>query len=232
MLVLAPLAERIPICALAGILVVVAYNMSEWRMWTHLFRSPRSDVTVLLVTFGLTVVVDLTVALETGIVLASLLFMRRMAEVSTVGYVTRTEQGDAPARSEAGLDVPEGVNVFEIYGAFFFGAASKFKDAIHEVAAAPKVLVLPLRNVPAIDATAVRALRDVFDKTAREGTRLVLAGVERQPRQVIERSGLLDLIGRDNVFADVAGALARARVLVHAPAPDASVAMATAARPS
>jgi SulP family sulfate permease len=146
-------------------------------------------------------------------VLASLLFMRRMAEVSTAGYVTRNDEEDSPARTAAGLDVPDSVKVFEIYGAFFFGAASKFKDAIHEIDRAPKVLVLRLRNVPAIDATAVRALRDVFDKTKREGTRLVLAGVDRQPRRVIERSGLLEIIGPENVFADVAGALARAREL-------------------
>jgi SulP family sulfate permease len=228
-LFLAPLAGRIPICTLAGILVVVAYNMSEWRVFAHLFRSPRSDITVLLATFLLTVLVDLTVALETGIVLAALLFMRRMAEISKVGYVTRlgVDNGDGPAHADAGLHVPDGVKVFEIYGAFFFGAASKFKDAIAEVAAPPKVLVLRLRDVPAIDATALRALQDVFDKTKREGTKLVLAGVRDQPHDVLERAGLLERIGADNVFRDVNQAIARASALVDSHAPTQSLEITT-----
>jgi SulP family sulfate permease len=216
----APLAERIPICTLAGILMVVAYNMSEWRVFAHLFRSPRSDITVLLVTFLLTVLVDLTFALQTGIVLAALLFMSRMASISSAGYVSSLgETPDGPAQTAAGLDVPDGVKVFEIYGAFFFGAASKFKDAIHHVDATPKVLVLRLRDVPAIDATALRALQDVYDKAHREGTQLVLAGVQKQPRRVLERGGLLALIGADNVFYGVNEALERARALVRRPTP-------------
>jgi len=220
MLFFAPLAERIPICTLAGILMVVAYNMSEWRVFARLFRSPRSDVTVLVVTFLLTVLVDLTFALQAGIVLASMLFMRRMAEISKAGYVSHLggEQADRPAQTEAGLDVAAGVKVFEVYGAFFFGAASKFKDAIHTVDEKPKVLVLRLRDVPAIDATALRALEDVYDKSKRDGTHLVLAGVQQQPRRVIERSGLLEQIGKDNVFARIEEALVRANALAGHPA--------------
>ena len=212
---LAPLAERIPIATLAGILMVVAYNMSEWRLFVHLFRSPRSDVMVLVTTFLLTVLVDLTVALEAGIVLAALLFMRRMAAVSKAGYVSRLmRDGDENvANPTSELAVPEGVKVFEIYGAFFFGAASKFKDAISVVDAPPKVLLLRLRDVPAIDATALRALEDVFEKAAREGTTLVLSGVREQPRQVLESSGLLARIGPGNVHHAIDAALERARRL-------------------
>jgi len=219
MLFFAPLAERIPICALAGILMVVAYNMSEWRVFAHLFRSPRSDITVLLVTFLLTVLVDLTFALQAGILLAALLFMTRMADISRAGYVNAfpSENDDLPARTAAGLDVPPGVKVFEIAGAFFFGAASKFKDAIAAVDAPPKVLVLRLRDVPAIDATAVRALEDLTDKAGRDGTRLVLAGVQEQPLRVLARCGLLERIGREQVFSGIEDALRRARDLASAP---------------
>jgi len=211
------LAERIPICALAGILLVVAYNMSEWRMFVRLFRSPRSDVLVLLVTFSLTVFVDLTLALQAGVVLASFLFMARVANLSQAGFVTNMlREGEDPADpgAIARREVPDGVEVFEVYGSFFFGAASKFRDAIREIERKPRVLVVRLREVLAIDATGLRALEDLFDKTHRDGTALVLSGIHAQPLQVLERSGLLERIGLENVFYDIDAALARARELI------------------
>ena len=211
------LAERIPICALAGILVVVAYNMSEWRMFVRLFRSPRSDVLVLLTTFVLTVAVDLVVALQVGIVLASFLFMRRVANLSQAGFITSMlREGEDPADSGAisQRDVPDGVEVFEVYGSFFFGAATKFRDALRGVERRPLVLIVRLREVLAIDATGLRALEDLLDKTRRDGTTLVLSGIHAQPLVVLERSGLLDAIGPANVFEDIDSALARARELI------------------
>ncbi|HTO69459.1 MAG TPA: SulP family inorganic anion transporter [Myxococcota bacterium] len=211
------LAEHIPICALAGILLVVAYNMSEWRMFVRLFRSPRSDVLVLLVTFSLTVFVDLTMALQAGVVLASFLFMARVANLSQAGFITHMlREGEDPADpgAIARRHVPDGVEVFEVYGSFFFGAASKFRDAIREIERKPRVLVVRLREVLAIDATGLRALEDLFDKTNRDGTALVLSGIHAQPLQVLERSGLLERIGLANVFVDVDAALARASELL------------------
>jgi SulP family sulfate permease len=214
-------AGWIPLATLAGILLVVAWNMSEWRVFAHLFRSPRSDVVVLLVTFGLTVLVDLTVAIQTGMVLAAFLFMRRMALISDAGPMRRAlreeEDADDPD-AMARLDVPHGVEVFEVYGALFFGAASKFKDAVRRVERPPRVLILRMRNVLAVDASGLRALEDLVDKTRRDGTQLVLSGVHAQPLTALERSGLLERIGQANVHGHISGALARARSLVGAAA--------------
>jgi SulP family sulfate permease len=210
-------ASGIPIAALAGILLHVAWNMSEWQHFVHLFRMPKSDVSVLLATFLLTVLVDLTVALQAGIVLAALLFMRRMASLSQAGYVTRmlseTDDPDDPL-AIARREVPPGVEVFEVQGAFFFGAATKFRDAIAQVERAPKVLILRMRNVLAIDATGLRAIEVLLDETARQGTRLVLSGVHAQPLVALERSGLLERVGRENAQPDIDAALARARALL------------------
>jgi SulP family sulfate permease len=226
-------AALIPIPALAGILCVVAYNMSEWRECVALFRSPRSDALVLIVTFALTVLVDLTVALEVGMVLAAFLFLGRMASLSGAGYVTRMlreEEVDDPNAIGA-RTVPEGVEVFEIYGTFFFGAASKFKDAIGTVERPPRVLILRMREVIAIDATALRALADLHAKTSREGTTLILSGVHAQPLVAMERSGLLARIGADNALGNIDAALNRARDVLGLPhVPPPPTAMPTVAR--
>jgi len=213
-------AEVIPLATLAGILLVVAYNMSDWRTFVRLFRSPRSDVTVMVVTFLLTVLIDLTVALEAGMVLAAFLFMHRMANLSQAGYVTRmlseeTDPNDPNAISKR--VVPPGVEVFEVYGSFFFGAASKFKDALHEVATKPKVLILRLREVLAIDATALQVLEDLFNKTRKDGSVLVLSGVHAQPLVALERSGLLERIGEENAHMHIDDALNRAREILGLP---------------
>lgn len=215
-------ASLVPMAALAGILLVIAYNMSEWRLFVRLFRSPRSDVLVLLTTFGLTVLVDLTVALQVGIVLASFLFMRRMALITDAGYVRgMLGEGEEDARESAKLDaleIPPGVEQFKVYGTLFFGAASKFKDALRRVEAPPKVLILRLRDVLAIDATGLRALEDVVESAHRQGTRLLLTGVHPQPRAAMERAGLLEKIGKDAVVPDLAAAVERARGIVGATA--------------
>ncbi|RIK97380.1 MAG: sodium-independent anion transporter [Proteobacteria bacterium] len=212
-------AEWIPIPALAGILLVVAWNMSEWRHFVHLFRMPRSDVLVLLATFSLTVLVDITVALEVGIVLAALLFMRRMASLSQAGYVTRMlsedEDRDDPL-AIARRTVPAGVEVFEVQGALFFGAATKFRESIQQVETPPRVLVVRLRHVLAIDASGLRELELLCDESARHGTAVVLSGVHAQPLVALERSGLLEKLGEANVCGDIDLALARADVLLGA----------------
>jgi SulP family sulfate permease len=211
-------AALIPIPALAGILLVVAWNMSEWRHFVHLFRMPRSDLLVLITTFSLTVMVDLAIALQTGVVLAALLFMRRMATLSQAGYVTQMlseEEGDDPLAISK-RRVPAGVEVFEVQGALFFGAATKFRDSINEVEAAPRVLILRLRHVLAIDASGLRELEVLHDASARRGTAIVLSAVHAQPLLAIERSGLLGRIGAENVCEDIDAALARASALISA----------------
>jgi SulP family sulfate permease len=210
-------AGLIPLATLAAILAVVAYHMSEWRRFAAEFRAPKSDVAVLLVTFLLTVLVDLTVAIQVGMVLAAFLFMKRMAEVTNVTALTRefTEGRDDEApdpNAVARRSVPRGVEVYEINGPFFFGAAETFKDRLGQIAARPAVLVIRMRNVPAIDSTGLHALRDLWQRSRREGTLVVLSDVHSQPIVALERSGLLDEIGETNVTGNLDDALNRARV--------------------
>jgi len=214
-------ASMIPLATLAAILLVVSYHMSEWRVFVHLFRSPRSDVLVLLTTFVLTVVVDLTVALEVGIVLAALLFMRRMANLTQTSQLTEmlSEEEGKDADAISTKSVPAGVEVFEVYGTFFFGAASAFKDALSRIEAPPKVIVLRLREVLWVDATAMRALEDVRDKSRRDGATLLLSGIHAQPLVALRRSGFLDRLGLENVHASLDDALDHARRLVHESVP-------------
>ena len=206
-------AALIPMATLAGILLVVAYQMSEWRVFKAELTSPRSDVAVLLVTFGLTVLVDLTVAIEVGMVLAAFLFLRRMAAVTNVSAVTGAlaEEGAPPgARETPGYVVPDGVEIYEINGPFFFGAAETFKDTLALVAGKPKVLILRMRRVPAIDATGLHALTDVVRRSRRDGTLVLLTEVEPQPMEALRRSVLLDEIGEEHIVPTLEQALARA----------------------
>ena len=208
-------AALIPMATLAGILVVVAYKMSEWRVFRSELRAPRSDVLVLLTTFVLTVLVDLTVAIEVGMVLAAFLFMRRMAEVSNVRFVTRefaeTEEDVADPNAVRRRTVPKGVEVYEIDGPFFFGAAEKFRETLFDVAKKPRVLIIRMRNVPAIDATGLRAFTELVHRSRQAGTLVILSDVHAQPMVALARSSLLDEIGDQNVFGNIDDALNGAR---------------------
>ena len=215
-------AALIPLASLAAILVLVAYNMSEWRAFRGELNAPRSDIAVLLVTFMLTVLVDLTVAIGVGMVAAAFLFMRRMAEVTNVTAVTAeledgvdpyTVRGDAVRRES----VPKGVNVFEVNGPFFFGAVATFKDTIGRIAGNPKVLIILLRNVPAIDSTGMHALKEVMRRSRRDGTVVLLSEVQPQPLAALTRSGLMEEIGGENVCATLDEALGRARAAIGVP---------------
>jgi SulP family sulfate permease len=206
----------VPLATLAAVLVVVAYHMSEWRTFATLFRAPRSDVLVLLTTFLLTVVVDLTVAVQVGVVLASFLFMKRMADVTNVGVITR-ELSDAPdgtmtedAEGVFRQKIPPGVEVYEVNGPFFFGAADKIKDVLSFVAKKPRVFILRMRNVPAIDASGIRVLDDLFQSFSHHGVVFLIAGILAQPLAALDRAGRLDRYGRENFLASLDDALARA----------------------
>jgi sulfate permease, SulP family len=224
-------AGLIPMATLAAILVVVAYHMSEWRAFVAELSSPRSDVLVLLATFTLTVFVDLVVAIEVGMVLAAFLFIRRMAEVTNVSAVTREledevngEDGDANAVSRR--RIPSGVEVYEINGPFFFGAAELFKDTLARVARKPSVLIIRMRHVLALDSTGMHALRDVVHRSRGDGTVVLLSDVHMQPLVALTGSAVLAEIGRENLFGNLDDALNRARRLLglteEPPPPDAT----------
>lgn len=190
----------IPLAALASILIIVAYHMSEWRSFIGEFTGPRADIAVLLTTFILTVTIDLTVAIEAGMVLAAFLFMKRMSEVTNISAV-RSEFGDEDLRDDVPLpDLPHDVVMYEINGPFFFGAAEKFKETVNSISSPPRALILVMRNVPAIDSTGVNALRALIRRARSEGTRVVVAGVHAQPMIVLGRTRLLDEIGEENLF--------------------------------
>lgn len=228
MLVFGKWAALIPMATLAGILVVVAYNMSEWHHFVKLLKSPKMDIAVLLITFFLTVLVDLTVAIQAGVVLAALLFMKRMADVTQVGYITsmvgfeEEDEEDAKADSNSinKFSVPKGVEVFEVNGPFFFGAAERFKHVLNLIVKKPKVLILRTRTVLALDATALRALEEVYDMTQKDGSVLVLAGIHAQPLIAMDKAGFLDKVGVENVFENLGDALKRARAIIGAPQPE------------
>jgi SulP family sulfate permease len=188
----------------------------------RIFKSTRSDATLMVTTFLLTVLVDLSLAIQVGVMLAALLFMKRMADVThTKMWYGDTSDADADAPDEADDEdsirrrqVPEGVAVFEINGPFFFGAADKFKGTLNTVQKKPRVLVLRMRHVLSLDATALRALEDVFDKAQRDGTAVVLSGVHAQPLVVMKQSGFADRVGMENMTSTIDQALERARALL------------------
>ena len=204
-------AALIPMATLAGILLVVAYQMSEWRVFRAELSSPRSDVIVLVATFLLTVLVDLTVAIEVGMVLAAFLFMRRMAMLTNVSQVTGELLEDEGSDDLSTAVVPRGVEVYEINGPFFFGAAETFKDTVARVARKPKVLILRMRRVPVIDATGLHALTDVVLRSRRDGTLVLLTEVQPQPLQALQKSVLLDEIGVEHLCPTLDAALSRAK---------------------
>lgn len=221
MLALAPLAKSVPLASLAAILVMVAWKVSELEHFKTLLSAPKPDVLVLLTTFGLTVLFDLTLAVGTGILLSSILFMRRMAQVTTVtGMSEEIEEGqeteandpkDPGAVREKRL--PKDVEVYEINGPFFFGVANNLRDALDQIEKPPRVIILRMRYVPHIDATGLNALNEFHRRCIKHGTTLLLGGVHAHPLFEMTRTGLLDRIGLENVFESLDEALIRAKAI-------------------
>lgn len=209
-------ASLIPLSALAAILIIVSYNMSEWRSFVRVLKSPKSDVSVLLITFFLTVVFDLTIAIEVGMVMSAFLFMHRMSMVTNVGVITRefNEEDVEDTQSINLKDVPKDVEVFEINGPFFFGAVDKFREAIDRVAERPKVLIIRMRNVPAIDSTGIAVLEKLCLDNRKHGTHFVLSGVHSQPLIAIGQAGLIDVFGEENIHDNIDSALTRTREIL------------------
>ena len=224
MMAAAPLASRIPLAALAAVLVVVAWNMAEIDHFRYILRAPGSDVAVLLTTFGLTVFADLTVAVGVGMVLASMLFMKRMAEVSNISAITREfsdsdeELGELKdPNAVASRELPPGVEVYEINGPLFFGVADRLKDTLRTLERPPRVFVLRMRRVPAIDASGLHALEEFYEKCHRQGTKLLLSGVHAQPLVAFHRARFDERLGPDSMFGSLDDALDRAREIVGVP---------------
>ena len=219
-------ARLIPLCVLAAILVVVAFHMSEWHAFRALLRAPRMDVAVLLVTFLLTVLVDLTVAVEVGLMLSAFLFMKRMTDVTAVRQVTQELQAaaDDEQRLREEIDavsrrqIPKGVDVYEAEGAFFFGVAELLRDNLDIGRRPARVVILRTRHVLAIDASGLRALRDLRQQCARMGATLILEGIHAQPLFALERADVLQEFGEENVVKTLDAALARAGAVLNAQA--------------
>ena len=211
-------AALIPMATLAGILVVVAYNMSEWESFVSVTKGPRSDVAVLLTTFLLTVIVDLTVAIEIGMVLAAFLFMRKMIKFSDVSLLTKDIDAMESGKDEEALGnfiIPAYAEVFEITGPLFFGAAYKFKDAMKFIEKPPKVLIIRMRQVPIIDATGIRVLEEVYKQSKHSGTKLILSEVHsEQVMGELRKARLLFAIGKANITSTFTKAIERSRSVI------------------
>jgi SulP family sulfate permease len=219
-LFLMPLAQYIPMACLAGVLVIVSYNMSGWRSFASIMKNPKSDVIVLVVTFLLTVIFDLTIAIEVGLICACLLFMRRMAETTDVKVISdeidpEEEQSDFQMGNLEHLTIPEGVEVYEINGPYFFGAGNKFEDLMATLGhKRPKVRIIRMRKVPFVDSTGIHNLTNLCAMSQKEGIQVVLSGVNPKVQAVLHKSGFDQMLGEENICSHINIALERAKSLV------------------
>ena len=218
-LFLMPLAQYIPMACLAGVLVVVSYGMSGWRSFMALMRNPKSDITVLILTFLLTIIFDLTIAIEVGIVCACLLFMKRMSETTDVKAVYDEIDLNEDADMERGnlehLTIPKGVEVYEINGPYFFGAGNKFEDMMSRYGKRPKVRIIRMRKVPFIDSTGMHNLENMCLMSQKEGITIVLSGVNEKVEAVLRRNNFHKLLGEENICNHIDLALYRAKQIVN-----------------
>ena len=216
-LFLMPYAVYIPLSVLAAILVIVAYNMSEWRTFKYLLKGHRADVAVLLLTFFLTVLVDLTVAIEVGVLLAIILFVKRVSESSSItqieNFLPATERGEYSSDVEI-LDIPKGVEVYEIDGPFFFGLANKIDEIDSSSHHIVKARVIRMRKVPFVDSTGLNNLRNLWKRSKKERIQMILSGVSESVLETLIKSGFADEVGRDNIFPHIQLALERASDVV------------------
>ncbi len=217
-LFLMPLAQYIPMACLAGVLVVVSYGMSGWRSFAAMMRNPKSDVTVLLLTFFLTIIFDLTIAIEVGLICACLLFMRRMSETTDVkaiyDEIDLNEDADMERGNLVHLTIPKGVEVYEINGPYFFGAGNRFEDIMARYGKRPKVRIIRMRKVPFIDSTGLHNLENLCLMSKKDGITIVLSGVNEKVDNVLQRNGFPELLGRENICNHIDLALQRAQEIV------------------
>ena len=217
-LFLMPLAQYIPMACLAGVLVVVSYGMSGWRSFLMLTKNPKSDVSVLLITFFLTIIFDLTVAIEVGLIIACLLFMKRMAETTDVkailDEIDPNDETDLKFENNEHLLIPKGVEVYEINGPYFFGAGNKFEEVMAAFGDRPKVRIIRMRKVPFVDSTGIHNLMNLCTISKNEGIQIVLSGVNPKVHAVLEHAGFNALIGSENICPHINVALAKAKEIV------------------
>ncbi len=220
-LFLMPLARFIPMACLAGVLVVVSYGMSGWRSFLAMLKNPKSDITVLLLTFFLTIIFDLTIAIEVGLVCACLLFMRRMSETSDVSVIYNeidiSEDADMQAGNLENLTIPKGVEVYEINGPYFFGAGNRAEEMMQRFGNDPKVRIIRMRKVPFIDSTGLHNLENLCLMSKKENVQIVLSGVNPKVEAVLVKNGFIELLGRENICNHIDIALARAKEIVSSP---------------
>ncbi len=215
-LFLMPYAVYIPLSCLAAILVMVAYNMSEWRSFKYLLRGDKSDVAVLIITFLLTVIVDLTVAIEVGVVLAIILFVKRVMETSSIKVleddkIAGTEDDEIAALDDTEhFNIPKGVEVYEVDGPFFFGLASRFEEIDQRSKHDTKIRIIRMRKVPFIDSTGINNLRNLYQRTRKRGIIVILSGVNDSVRATLEKFGVDKELGSDFICPHIVPALAKA----------------------
>lgn len=213
-LILAPLAASVPLAALAAILFVVAYNMSEIKHFSHMLRcAPRADVAILLITFGLTVFTDLVVAVNIGVILATLQFLRRMASSVEVQQVAEKEL-EMELTYQGLTTLPPGVLVYAIEGPFFFGAVEDFEQTLAQTHTDPRILVIRLRRVPFMDITGLQTLEEAIFNLEARGIRIILCEANERVREKLDKAGILATIDHDDYFDDFAAAIARCNLLV------------------
>lgn len=211
------LAMMIPLTTLAGVLVVVAYNMSEWRSFKNIMRSSRGEATVLLATFLLTIFIGLNFAIPFGIILAMILFIRRVMETSNIEVLQNEVEDERSHISDDSetREIPNGVEVFQIKGPFFFGIANKFEEAEQEIHEIPKVRIIRMRRVPFIDSTGLKNLRNFYERSEHHNTHIILSGVTEKVLQALKKEGLYDDIGEDNICPDIESALERSKTRIN-----------------
>lgn len=211
-----PLAKYIPMACLAGVLVIVSYGMSGWRSFLALMKNPKSDVTVLLITFFLTIIFDLTVAIEVGLIIACLLFMKRVSEITDVKAVTDeiNEESDMIKDYAEHLTIPEGVEVYEINGPYFFGAGNKFEEVMAAFGDRPKVRIIRMRKVPFVDSTGIHNLTNLCEMSHNEGIEVVLSGVCEKVHKQLEKARFYDILGNKNICSHINLALERANEII------------------
>lgn len=217
LLFLMPLAQFIPMACLAGVLVVVSYNMSGWRTFKALLKNPKSDVTVLLITFFLTVIFDLTVAIGVGLLLACILFMRRVMETTEISVIKNEikVQDESGIHSyDEGLTIPKGVEVYEINGPYFFGVATQFEELMDEFRDKSKVRIIRMRKVPFIDSTGIHNLANLCEMSSKRKITVVLSGVNPKVHSALQKANFYNILGEKNICPDINVALARANELL------------------
>lgn len=214
-LLLMPLAQYIPMACLAGVLVIVSYNMSGWRTFRELLKNPKSDVAVLLITFFLTVIFDLTVAIEFGLVLACLLFIKRVMEATEVNIfrdeIIPTDSDGDELPKEEHLIIPDHVEVYEINGPYFFGIANRFEEVVLQTKERPQVRIIRMRKVPFIDSTGIHNLTSLCEISHKEGIHVILSGVNPKVHAVLKKSGFYEMVGKKNICDNIHDALEESR---------------------